>query len=288
MTVRELAATPVTGPVAEHGEGPVWHPSYRGVRWVDMLAGEILELDGDTVRRTRVGTVAAAFRPRAGGGTVLADERGFVLLDADLRVRRRLGDLWDGPETRMNDGGCTPDGSFWCGSMAHDAREGAGALYRLAPDLTVRRVLTGLTVANGFGMAPDGRVAYHVDTPTRRVEAFDPDGDPAARRAVVRVPDGAGSPDGLTVDEDGGIWVALWEGAAVHRYTPGGVLDTVVRLPVGRVTACTFGGRDLGSLYITTSALGLDAAGRRAEPSAGALFVARPGVRGLPVLEFGG
>ncbi|GAA3232570.1 SMP-30/gluconolactonase/LRE family protein [Pseudonocardia petroleophila] len=284
---RELTATPVTGPVAEHGEGPVWHRSYRGVRWVDLLAGDVLELDGDAVRRTHVGAVAAAFRPRVDGGTVLADERGFVLLDADLRVERRLGDLWTGADVRMNDGGCTPDGAFWCGSTAYDGRAGAGELYRLDPDLTVRRMLTGLTISNGFATAPDGRTVYHVDTPTRRVEAFDPVGDPAARRTVVRIPDGAGFPDGLTVDADGGIWVALWGGSAVHRYTPDGVLDTVVALPVTQVTACAFGGPDLDRLYVTTSALGLDARARAAQPSAGALFVVEPGFRGRPVLEFG-
>jgi sugar lactone lactonase YvrE len=172
--------------------------------------------------------------------------------------------------------------------MADDGRPGAGELYRLDPDLTVRRVLTGLTIANGFGVAPDGREAYHVDTPTRRIDAFDPGGDPFARRTVARIPDGAGLPDGLTVDADGGIWVALWGGSAVHRYTPDGVLDTVVRLPVTQVTACAFGGPDLGSLHVTTSAHGLDADARSAQPGAGALFVVEPGVGGLPVLEFGG
>lgn len=282
--VRELAATQLTGPVSGHGEGPVWHPSYRGIRWVDMLAGDILELDGDDVHRTHVGRVAAAFRPRRSGGTVLADERGFVLLDADLRVERRLGDLWDDPGVRMNDGGCTPDGAFWCGSMAYDGRAGAGELHRLDPDLTVRRMLTGLTISNGFGVTPDGRRVVHVDTPTRRVDVFDTDGDPALRRPLVHVPEGAGHPDGLTVDAQGGIWVALWGGSAVHRYTADGVLDVVVTLPVTQVTACAFGGPDLDRLHITTSAQGLEP-GR--QPSAGALFVVEPGVVGTPVLEFG-
>ncbi|OJY48140.1 SMP-30/gluconolactonase/LRE family protein [Pseudonocardia sp. 73-21] len=283
--VRVLTAVPVTGPVATHGEGPVWHPSYRGVRWVDMLAGDVLELDGEVVRRTHVGTVAAAFRPRRGGGTVLADERGFVLLDADLRVERHLGDLWDDPGVRMNDGGCTPDGAFWCGSMAYDESTGAGALYRLAPDLTAGRILDGLTISNGFGVTPDGRRVHHVDTPTRRIDVFDLDAGPAARRPFVTLPDGPGFPDGLTVDAEGGVWVALWGGSAVHRYTADGVLDAVVELPVTQVTACTFAGPGLDRLYVTTSRQGLDPADQLL---AGALFVVEPGVRGLPVVEFGG
>ncbi len=287
--VRELTARPLTGPVAQHGEGPVWHPSFAGIRWVDMLSGDILELDGDdahgSVRRTHVGTVAAAFRPRRDGGLVLADERGFVLLDAAMRVERRLGDVWADPGVRMNDGGCTPDGAFLCGSMAYDERPGGGALYRLAPDLTVERLLDDVTISNGFAVTPDGRHAYYVDTPTRRVDVLDlVDGALRNRRPAVHIAPGRGSPDGLTVDAEGGIWVALWGGSAVHRYTPDGSLDTVVRLPAPQVTACTFGGAGLDRLFVTTSTTGTDTT---AHPHAGALFAVDPGVCGLPVLEFG-
>ena len=150
-----LTARAVTPAVAGHGEGPVWHPSFAGVRWVDMHAGDILELAGtDDVRRTHVGTVAAAFRPRRGGGIVLAGERGFVLLDAAMQVERRLPDLWDDPGVRMNEGGADPAGNFWCGSMAYDEREGGGALYRLTPDLSVEKVLDGVTISNGLGLLP--------------------------------------------------------------------------------------------------------------------------------------
>jgi sugar lactone lactonase YvrE len=277
----ELVADSLTDAVAEHGEGPVWHPSFGGIRWVDMLAGDILELSGSTVGRTHVGTVAAAFRPRAGGGLVVAEERGFVLLGPDLRVERRLGDLWSDPGIRMNEGGCLPDGAFLCGTMAYDERPGAGTVYRLAPDLTVQTVLTGVTISNGLAPTVDGTGLYYVDTPTGRVDLFDLVGGlPVHRRPAVAVT--GGHPDGLTVDAEGGIWVALWGGAAVHRYTPAGELDRIVRLPVSQVTACTFGGPDLDTLYITTSAQGVD------EPQAGALFAVDPGVRGLPVAEFAG
>ncbi|GAA1389767.1 SMP-30/gluconolactonase/LRE family protein [Pseudonocardia kongjuensis] len=290
---RELVAEQVTGPVAEHGEGPVWHPSFAGVRWVDMLAGDILELAGGRVGRTRVGSVAAAFRPRRDGGLVLADERGFVLLDRDLRVQRRLGDLWDDPGIRMNEGGCDPSGAFWCGSMAYDTRPGAGTLYRLGPDLDVEPALTGVTISNGLAFTPDGRRAFYVDTPTGRVDVFDV--DPAAgaaglhdRRPAAVVDPAAGLPDGLAVDSTGALWVALWGGSAVHRYTPDGVLDTVVRLPVSRVTACTFGDPDLGTLFVTTSRQALTADELAAQPAAGALFAVRPGTTGTPVAEFSG
>ncbi|BBG00117.1 MULTISPECIES: SMP-30/gluconolactonase/LRE family protein [Pseudonocardia] len=290
---RELVAEQLTGPVAEHGEGPVWHPSFAGVRWVDMLAGDILELADDRIRRTHVGSVAAAFRPRRDGGLVLADERGFVLLDPDLRVQRRLGDLWDDPGIRMNEGGCDPAGAFWCGSMAYDTRPGAGTLYRLGPDLVAEPALTGVTISNGLVFTPDGRRAYYIDTPTGRIDVFDVDPDAGAaalrdRRPAVLVDPAAGLPDGLTVDSAGALWVALWGGSAVHRYTPDGVLDTVVRLPVSRVTACTFGGPDLGTLFVTSSRQELTADELTAQPAAGALFAVRPGTGGAPVAEFSG
>jgi sugar lactone lactonase YvrE len=286
-----LTARPVTAAVAHHGEGPVWHPSFAGVRWVDMLAGDILELVApDAVRRTHVGTVAAAFRPRRAGGLVLADERRFVLLHDDLTVERRLPDLWADPGVRMNDGGADPCGNFWCGSMAYDEAEGAGALYRLTPDLTAAKVLGGVTISNGFGFSPDGTRAYYIDTPTRTVDVFDfADGDLTNRRSAVSIADGPGAPDGMTVDADGCLWVALFGGSAVHRYSPEGELLAVVPIPAAQVTACTFGGPDLDRLYVTTSRQGLDAGARAEQPLAGALFaVDVAGVRGLPVLEFAG
>jgi sugar lactone lactonase YvrE len=286
-----LTARPVTAAVAEHGEGPVWHPSFAGVRWVDMHAGDILELAGpDNVRRTHVGTVAAAFRPRRAGGVVLADQRGFALLDGDLAVEKRLPELWDDPGVRMNEGGADPAGNFWCGSMAYDEHEGGGALYRLTPDLHATKVLDGVTISNGLAFSPDGARAYYVDTPTGRVDVLDHrDGELTDRRPAVRVAEGPGNPDGLTVDAEGCLWVALFGGSAVHRYTPDGTLLAVVPLPAAQVTACTFGGADLGRLYVTTSRQGLDDAARAEQPLAGALFeVDVPGVRGLPVLEFAG
>ena len=286
-----LTARPVTAALADHGEGPVWHPSFAGVRWVDMHAGDILELRGpDAVARTHVGTVAAAFRPRTTGGVVLADQRGFVLLDENLTVEKRLPPLWDDPGVRMNEGGADPAGNFWCGSMAYDESAGAGALYRLTPDLAATKVLDGVTISNGLGFSPDGARAYYIDTPTRRVDTFDfHDGTLSDRRTAVEIVDGPGSPDGLTVDAEGRLWVALFGGSAVHRYSPDGELLAVVPLPAAQVTACTFGGPDLDRLYVTTSREGLDDAARAEQPLAGALFtVDVPGVRGLPVLEFAG
>src|SRR3954453_9317896 len=138
-----------------------------------MLAGDVLALaDDGTVRRTHVGDVAAALRPRRGGGSVIAVERGFLLEDGDGTLTQ-LEPVWSDPGVRMNEGGCDPDGSFWAGSMAYDQRPGAAALYRLDPDRQVHRVLDGVTISNGLDWSPDGSLAYYDDTATHRVAVFD-------------------------------------------------------------------------------------------------------------------
>ncbi|MBU3061961.1 SMP-30/gluconolactonase/LRE family protein [Nocardia sp. NEAU-G5] len=282
-------AEQITAPVADHGEGPVWHHGWPGLRWVDMLAGDVLELHSRTgeIRRLGVGTVAAALRPRADGGVVIAIERGFALADNDFHTVTPLPELWSDPGIRMNEGSCDPDGRFYCGSMGYDAASGAGALYRLDPDGTTRAVLDGVTISNGLAWSPDGTTAYYVDTPTQCIDAFDYDSESGLshRRTAVRIPEESGSPDGLTVDADGNIWVALWNGGAVHQYSPTGTLLDIIHLPAAQVTACTFGGPNLNELYITTSRNGL---GDNAEPAAGALFRATLGVTGLPTSTYRG
>ncbi|MBD5830513.1 SMP-30/gluconolactonase/LRE family protein [Janibacter melonis] len=280
-----MQAEQITDPVAHHAEGPVWSPRWGGLRWVDMVAGDVLSLAPDgSVTRRHVGTVVAALRPRTRGGAVLALERGFALEDADGTVTP-LRDLWSGP-VRMNEGGCDPDGRFWCGSMAYDQREGAASLYRLDPDGSTSVQLTGVTISNGLEWSPDGSLAYYNDTQTGRVDVFDYDRESGltGRRPFVQV-GGGGHPDGLTVDAEGGVWTAIFDQGAVHRYDRAGRLDEVVEVEARQVTACTFGGPALDELYVTTSREGLEEGD---DPLAGSLFRVSPGVRGLPVREFTG
>jgi sugar lactone lactonase YvrE len=276
----------LTDPVAYHGEGPVWSPRWGGLRWVDMLAGDLLFLNGDGgVDRRNVGSVVAAVRPRRGGGAVLSVERGFALEDQSGSITS-LPALWSSTSVRMNEGGCDPDGRFYCGSMAYDQQPGAASLYRLDPDLTTRTVLTGVTISNGLEWSPDGSHAYYNDTATHRISVFDYDGANGLThpRTFAEIPDD-GSPDGLTVDSEGGVWTAIFDGGRVHRYSPDGVLDAVLEVPARKVTACAFGGAGLDELFITTSREGLEDGD---DPLAGSLFRARPGVTGLPVREFAG
>jgi sugar lactone lactonase YvrE len=187
----------------------------------------------------------------------------------------------------MNEGGCDPDGRFYCGSMAYDQRPGGGALYRLDPGGSVRAVLENVTISNGLEWSPDGSRAYYNDTQTYRTDVFDYDGDSGltGRRPFVDLSAEAKLPDGLTVDEEGGVWVALANGGAVRRYTPAGVLDEGIEVPAKKVTACTFGGPNLDELFITTSREDLEPG---EDPLAGSLFRAEVGVAGLPVREFAG
>jgi sugar lactone lactonase YvrE len=280
-----MRAERVTDAVAYHGEGPVWSPRWGGLRWVDMLAGDVLALTADgSVERRHVGTICAALRPRRDGGAVLGVERGFALEEPDGALTP-LDELWSDENVRMNEGACDPDGRFYCGSMAYDKRPGGGALYRLDADRFVSRVLGSVTISNGLDWSPDGTLAYYNDTDTFRVDVFDYDRDAGltGRRPFAEVR--PARPDGLTVDAEGGVWVALANGGAVRRYTPDGVLDEVVELPVTKVTACTFGGPALDELYITTSREGL---GSGDEPLAGSLFRAAVGTQGQPVREFAG
>jgi sugar lactone lactonase YvrE len=283
-----MHADQLTDPIAEHGEGPLWDVTRGLLRWVDMLAGDLLSLDpaAPAVRRHHVDRVAAVLRPRRDGGLVVAGESAFLLLSDDGRLERRLPVPGWRPGTRMNEGGCAPDGSFYAGSMSDDSAPGAGRLYRLSPAGEITVVLDAVTISNGLAWSPDGALAYYVDTATGRVDVFDY--DPAAgltgRRPLVTIASERGSPDGLTVDAEGFVWVALWGGGAVHRYSPRGELDDIVELPVRQVTACTFGGPELTELFITTSRHAL----ADPEPAAGAVFHAHAGVRGRPALVYGG
>jgi sugar lactone lactonase YvrE len=280
-------AEQVTDPVAHHGEGPVWSASWGGLKWVDMLAGDILTLlPGGAVERMAVGSrVAAAIRPRTRGGAVIAIEQGFAIDRGDGGPLTYLPNAFPDSGLRMNEGGCDPDGRFYCGSMAWDHAAARGSLYRLDSGRNVSEVLSGVTISNGLEWSPNGSLAYYVDSATQRIDMFDYDSDfgLSNRRPFVRIPDAAGAPDGLTVDADGCVWVALWGGSAVRRYRADGTLDGVVNLPVSQVTAVTFGGPQLDEMFITTSREGLPIG---TQPNAGAVFHYQPRVKGQPVREY--
>ena len=280
------AAEQLTARITHHGEGAIWDAADNVLHFVDMTAGDLLSRtnEGEITRR-HMGKVAAVWRPRTGGGGVVGVERGFALIDKD-GSQTTLPDVFTDPKIRMNDGTCDPQGRFYCGTMAYDETPGAGTVYRLDPDGAVATVLRDVTISNGMVFALDGQSAYYIDTPTHQVVEFDFDAtagtlhDP---RPVIAVPDA--SPDGMTIDAEGQLWVAQWGGGAVHGYSPDGRLIDVIEVAATQVSCCGFGGPDLATLFITTSRQGL---GEDEQPGAGALFAATPGVRGVPVLPYGG
>jgi sugar lactone lactonase YvrE len=278
----------VTDPVAHHGEGPVWDPVSGTLLFVDMLAGSVLRLADGEVSRHHIGSVAAALRPRRGGGFVAAGERVFLMLDDQLRPHGAPIPAFDDDSIRMNDGGTDPQGRFYCGTMAYSEKEGAGTLYRLDHDHTVTPVLTGVTISNGIRWTADGSRVLYNDTPTGRVDVFDFDGDTGEfrdRRPFATMAEGSGMPDGLAIDVEDGVWVAKWGGSRVEHYDATGRLVESLRLPVSQVTACAFGDDDRRTLYITTSREGKE---HGEEPEAGAVFRARVDVPGGPETAFGG
>ncbi|MZE68200.1 SMP-30/gluconolactonase/LRE family protein, partial [Streptomyces sp. SID5789] len=242
------------------GEGPTWDPATGRLLWIDILNSRVHTWDPATGRRTvrRTDQHVGAVKPRAGGGLVLNLRDGIGLLDPDGAFRWLHREPV--PGRRANDAAVAPDGSLWAGTMRYDEAAGGGTLTRFTGDGTAETVFDDVTVSNGTGWSPDGRLMYYVDTPTRRIDVFDTDpadGRITGRRPLAVIEDGAGFPDGLCVDADGCVWVALWDGGAVRRYTPSGALDRVLPLPVPRVTACAFGGPGLTDLYVTTARVGL-------------------------------
>jgi len=269
------------------GEGPAWVETERRLIFVDILRGHLHRLDPATceLETIDVGEPIGAAVPRASGGLVLATESGFVALDDLGELKPLCRVVEDLPGNRMNDGKCDPAGRFWAGTQSDVPEVGGGGLYRLDVDGTATRMLGGIGTSNGLDWTDDGETLYYIDTATGGVDVFDFDADHgtlSGRRRFIDIPPEAGLPDGMTLDDEGGLWIALFGGSAVHRYTPDGTLDAVVEYPVSLVTSCAFGGPDLDELYVTSAGHMLSSP----EPLAGSLFRCRPGVRGRPCVSY--
>jgi sugar lactone lactonase YvrE len=272
------------------GEGPTWDPAAGRLLWLDILGSRVHTFDPATGRRgVRVTDQhVGAVKPRAGGGLVLNLRDGVGLIDPDGTFRWLHHEPV--PGRRANDAAVAPDGSLWAGTMRYDEAPGGGSLSRFTGGGSVRTVLDDVAVSNGTGWSPDGRLMYYIDSPTRRVDVFTYDADAegggrvSGRRPLAEIEEGAGFPDGLTVDAEGCVWVALWDGGAVRRYTPAGELDEVIELPTPRVTACAFGGPDLTDLYVTTARVGLP----DPHPLAGSLLVVPGAGKGQVPTAFAG
>ena len=276
------------------GEGARWDTRRSELLRVDIAAGRVyrdrVDRDGGL---TAVGVydvpgTVGAIAPIAGdSGWLLAAGRGFLHLAPDGALHT-IAEVAP-PMTRMNDAACDPQGRFWAGTLADDHHAGGGALYRLERDGHVELVLDGLTISNGLAWSPDGRTMYLVDSGPGVIHAFAFDGTRGTLslgREQVTIAPGDGVPDGLTVDERGDLWVAMFGGSTVRRYTPEGRLRDVLDVPAEQVTSCAFGGPRLRDLYVTTATEGWDAELRRANPSAGLVYRLATNAVGRPAASF--
>lgn len=276
----------------EHPEGIVWDDRRRWLLWVDVFRGQVLshELGSGSVQMMALGRAVGCVAPRRAGGLVCAVREGFGLLTDQGEFTVVAAPLRDTPHRQMNDGGVDAYGRFWAGSMTFDyeTRPAQGGLYCLSSDgRTLSEKLRGINVSNGIGWSPDGRRCYYVDSATRRIDEFEFDVDRGRlgkRRTLAEV---EAYPDGLAVDVDGCIWVAISGGWEVRRFTPSGRVDRILSLLGSQVTTCAFGGQDFRTLFIAVSPYGLEELAPR-EQKAGFIFAVDPGVQGLPTHEFQG
>ena len=276
------------------GESPVWSAAENALFWVDVEGGLVQRWNAcdQSLQRWEIGEAVGCIGLRKRGGLVGARRSGFFFLDvASATVEQICDPEAHLPDNRFNDGKVDRRGRFWAGTRNFRNTELAqGALYRLDPDLSVHRMEEGLRCPNGMAWSPDDKRMYLCDTWARRIFVYDFDADdgvPSNRRLFAELPEGEGFPDGLTVDADGCVWNAHYDGWRITRYAPDGTIERVVRLPVQHVTSVTFGGPDLDTLYATSSHLRLGEEERARQPMAGHVFACETGVCGIAEPCFG-
>lgn len=281
------------------GEGPIWDAEEQALYWLDITERIIhrYEPGSGAIRRWRTPSEVGSIALRRNGDGMVGGFRSGIGFFSPQSEKLEITHAPEAAlaENRFNDGKCDPQGRFWCGSI-HEVsdpslRKPIAAVYRLDADGSLTRIRTGVRTSNGFAWSPDGATMYFTDTPSLQILAFDYDsktGNMGNERVFATLPRGAGRPDGATVDTEGCLWSAHFDGWRVTRYSPKGEILRVVDLPVANVTSCAFGGPDLDTLYITTAREDLSAQELLEQPLAGALFAIEPGVRGMPAQRFAG
>jgi len=278
----------------ELGEGPVWDAANDRLLRVDISCGRILSLDLATGEQGVVHEADAPIGfaiPRRTGGVVAGVGRSVVLLSDDGGEEVLASLEPDRIENRLNDARCDSAGRLWVGSLNLRREPGTAALYCVAPDGEVLHRVPGATISNGKDWNGAGDRLYYADSLTQRIDVFDVDvetGTLTDRRRFAEIAAEDGLPDGIVVDAEEGVWVALFGGGALRRYDADGALDEVVTLPTSNPTSMAFGGPALEDLYVTTARHLLTTEQRDAQPLAGAVLHVRPGVSGRPAHRFGG
>ena len=275
------------------GEGPIWDDRNNKIYWVDILGKQIYSADitSKSVEKVSTGEKVGCMALTEEDRIIAGLETGFYFIDMETGNREKIIDPEPlVPENRINDGKCDPNGRFWAGTSleildseykVNEEYIPKGALYCMSGDYKIEKKISNVTISNGIAWSMDNKTMYYIDTPTKRVDAFDYNlktGDIKNVRTVVNIPDGMGAPDGMSIDEEGMLWICLWEGWCVTRWDPKtGLMVLKVEIPVSKVAACTFGGKDLDILFITTARSKND---KIKQPDAGSIFCFEPGVSG--------
>ena len=277
------------------GEGPIWDQEQEKLWWINIFRGELYCFDPKRNENTRysmgqqIGTVVL----RESGGLAVALEKGFYGFDpTDGELNLILDPEPDHPGNRFNDGKCDPTGRYWAGTMEKAEEKATGSLYCLDQQGKCHARETGIFISNGITWTQDGKTMYYIDSPTRKVDAYEFDletGNISSRRTAIEIPEGLGYPDGMAIDVNDDLWIAMWGGWCVAKFDPrnGKLLETI-DLPVANVTACAFGGAELNELFITTARKGIPDEELGKQPHAGSLFHAVTDVTGTTFAKYGG
>ncbi len=264
------------------GEGPLWHAAERRLYWTDILAGRLYRYEPATGRHEQIyqGPQVGGFTVQADGALLLFLERGAIKTWREGKLETILEEIPDERASRFNDVIADPEGRVFCGTMPSPDR--LGRLYRLDPDGTLFKILDGIGISNGMGFTPDLRQLYYTDSAKREIYVFDYNratGNLTNQRVLIRTEEDLGIPDGMTVDAEGCLWSARWDGSMLVRYRPDGTEERRIQFPAKKVSCPTFGGPNFGDLYVTTA--GGDKKNTDG-PLAGALFRLRLGIKGVP------
>ena len=274
------------------GEGPIWCIEEQALYWVDIQQPALQRWHPATGEHKvwQMPSEIGSYALRESGGAVVALGTGLAWLDLSSGdVTPIVDPEADMAENRFNDGKCDRQGRFWAGTMPLKERGPLGALYRLDPDGIVHKMRERVSVSNGLGWSLDNRTMYYTDSPTGNIYAydFDPDMGKISNERIFAHTDN-GFPDGLTVDGEGYVWSAKWDGWRIVRYAPDGSIDREIKMPVQRPTSCMFGGPELRHLFVTSATINLTEAELAAQPLAGSVFVIETDVAGLPEPRFAG
>ena len=273
---------------ADLGEGPVWDEKNQTIYWLDILNGLIHEYEFETGRGQHfsVGEMIGSYALTDKGNMIIASKSGFGYIDKINGTYKLLAAPEKHlPNNRFNDGKCDPKGRFWAGSMSLIGEKEVGTLYKFENSIAVP-MIKGVSISNGLAWSLDSKIMYYIDTPTRQVVGYDFDmeqGQISNKRVIITLDEGSGYPDGMTIDAEGMLWIAHWDGWRISRWDPSsGNLLMEIKMPASQITSLTFGGPNLDKIFVTSAKTGLDNKTLESQPLAGSIFeIADLGIKGL-------